>query len=69
MKYEYPDQPTPQPENAYRIQLSTVIQSICSSCSHSIAYSPKLDMLAIAEKAHKCSKRDRVLKPMSTRAA
>lgn len=69
VKFESLSQPTPQSDNAYRIQLSTVIQSICRFCSHTIAYSPSLDVLAIAEKAHQCSKRDRVLKQKLKRTA
>lgn len=69
MTFDYPDQPTPQSQNAYRFQLSTVIQSICSFCLHTIAYSPNLDALVIAEKAHKCSGRARVIGSISKRAA
>ncbi len=68
MTYDYPN-PTPQTQGAYRFQLSTVMQSICSSCFHTIAYSPNLDALVIAEKAHKCSERARVVKSITKRAA
>jgi hypothetical protein len=69
VKFEYSNQQTPQSERAHRIQLSTVIQSICCFCYHTIAYSASLDVLIIAERAHQCVKRDRMLKLRPKRAA
>lgn len=45
VKFEYSNnQQTPQSERAHRIQLSTVIQSICCLCYHTIAFSASLDV-------------------------
>jgi hypothetical protein len=43
----------------HRYGFGGVIQSICTSCLQTIAYSPRPDVLAIAEKAHKCPGRPR----------
>jgi hypothetical protein len=38
----------------YRHNLGAIIESICTSCLQTIAYSPRPDLLTLAEEAHKC---------------
>lgn len=44
------------------IQYNSMTRSVCSLCSDMVAYSPNLDALAIAEKAHNCSGLSRALR-------
>jgi hypothetical protein len=41
----------------HRSVFGGIIQSVCTSCLQTVAYSPRPDVLTLAEKAHKCSGR------------